>query len=119
MISNNNWTTDKIGLYWLKNVFEPYFKPYSTGAKQMLILNGHSSYQSPEFEAFCKENVIICLCIPLHTFYLLQPLDVGVFGPLKGIYRKMVEEIMAIGNNYINKEDFLHLYPPAHKKVFT
>ena len=42
--SNNGWTTDKIGLCWLKDIFEPYFKSYSTGAKQMLILDGHSSY---------------------------------------------------------------------------
>ena len=27
--------------------------------------------------------------------------------------------MMAAGNNYINEEDFLHLYPPAREKVFT
>ena len=31
----------------------------------------------------------------------------------------MVEEIMGAGNNYINKEDFLYLYPPTYKRVFT
>ena len=69
--SNNGWTTDKIGLRWLKDVFGPYSKPNSTSAKQMLILDGHSSHQTPEFEAFCKENAIICLCMPPHTSYLL------------------------------------------------
>ena len=100
-------------------MFGPYSKPYSTGAKQMLILDGHSSHQTPEFEAFCKENAIICLCMPLHTSYLLQPLDIGIFGPLKRAYGEMVEEMMAAGNNHINKEDFLCLYPPICEKVFT
>jgi hypothetical protein len=31
----------------------------------------------------------------------------------------MVEEMMAAGNNHIDKEDFLHLYPPTHEEVFT
>jgi hypothetical protein len=100
-------------------VYEPYPKPYSTGAKQMLILDGYSNHQTLEFEDFCKENAIICLCMPPHTSHLLQPLDVGVFGPLKRAYGGMVEEMMAAGNNHIDKEDFLQLYPPTREKVFT
>ena len=81
--SDNGWTTDEIGLHWLKEVFEPYSKHHSTGAKRLLILDGHSSHLSAEFDTFCKKNAIICLCMPPHTSHLLQPLDVGVFGPLK------------------------------------
>jgi hypothetical protein len=51
--------------------------------------------------------------------YLLQPLDVGVFGPLKGAYGKLLENRMIAGNNYIDKEDILSLYLDAHKEVFT
>ncbi|ODM14306.1 hypothetical protein SI65_10303 [Aspergillus cristatus] len=117
--SDNGWTTDEIGLHWLKEVFEPYSKRHSTGAKRLLILDGHSSHLSAEFDTFCKNNAIICLCMPPHTSHLLQPLDVGVFGPLKRAYGKLVEELMVAGNNHIDKEDFLHLYPSAREKVFN
>jgi uncharacterized small protein (DUF1192 family) len=100
-------------------VFEPYSKRYSTGAKRLLILDGHSSHLTPEFDTFCEENAIICLCMPPHTSHLLQPLDVGVFGPLKRAYGKLVEGMMVAGNNHIDKEDFLHLYPPAREMVFN
>jgi hypothetical protein len=90
-----------------------------TGAKRLLILDGHSSHQTADFDIFCKENTIICLCMPPYTSHLLQPLDVGVFSPLKRAYGKLVEGMMVAGNNYINKQDFLHLYPPARTKVFT
>ena len=43
----------------------------------------------------------------------------GVFGPLKEVYGKLLENRMAVGSNYIDKEDFLSLYPDAHKQVFT
>ena len=117
--SENGWTTDKIGLQWLKEVFEPWSWWSMTGAKRLLILDGHSSHQTADFDIFCKENIIICLCMPPYISYLLQPLDVGVFGPLKQTYRKLVEGMMVAGNNYIDKQDFLYLYPPAHIKVFT
>jgi hypothetical protein len=57
-----------------------------TGAKRLLILYGHSSHQTAEFDDFCRQNAIICLCMPPHTSRLLQPLDVGVLGPLKRAY---------------------------------
>jgi hypothetical protein len=57
--------------------------------------------------------------MPAHTSHLLQPLDVGVFRPLKRAYGKLVEEMMMAGNNHIDKEDFLYLYPPACEAVFT
>ena len=57
--------------------------------------------------------------MPPHISHLLQPLDVGVFSPLKRAYGKLVEGLMVAGNNYIDKQDFLHLYPLACTKVFT
>jgi hypothetical protein len=57
--------------------------------------------------------------MPPHTSHLLQPLDVGVFSPLKRAYRKLVEGMMVARNNHIDKEDFLHLYPPARKMIFN
>ncbi|KAG2001679.1 hypothetical protein GB937_010022 [Aspergillus fischeri] len=111
--SDNGWITDIIGLRWLKEVFKLYLRRHSTGAKRLLILDSHSSHQTAEFDAFCKENAIIYLCMPPHTSHLLQPLDVGVFSPLKHAYGKLVEGMMVARNNHINKEDFLHLYPSA------
>jgi hypothetical protein len=75
---------------------------HSVGAKRLLILDGHSSHLTAGFDAFCKENGIICLCMPPHSSHLLQPLDVGVFGPLKRAYGKLVEAMMRGGNNHID-----------------
>ena len=57
--------------------------------------------------------------MPAHASHLLQPLDVGVFGPLKHSYGKLLEQWMISGNNHIDKEDFLSLYLPTRKWVFT
>ena len=45
--SPNGWTTDIIGFRWLKEVFEPYSKQYSTGASGCLFLVAIAAMQLP------------------------------------------------------------------------
>ena len=52
--------------------------------------------------------------MPAHSSHLLQPLDVGCFGPLKKAYGRQIETFMRSHIIYISKEDFL----PAFKKAF-
>jgi hypothetical protein len=52
--------------------------------------------------------------MPVYLSYLLQPLDVGYFSPLKRAYGSLVEAKMCLGFNYINKHDFLKAYPAAY-----
>jgi hypothetical protein len=83
-----------------------------------LVLDGHGSHLTPEFDKMCKDNNIVCICMPSHSSYLLQPLDVGCFGPLKREYGKIIESKMRLGFNNINKLDFLRAYPAAREQVF-
>jgi hypothetical protein len=94
-------------------------KRYITGTKRLLILDGHSSYLTIDFNIFYKKHIIIYLCTSTHASQLLQPLDVGVFGPLKRAYGKLRKGRMEADNNYINKKDFLSLYPNTREKAFT
>ncbi|KAH7469551.1 hypothetical protein FOMA001_g13871 [Fusarium oxysporum f. sp. matthiolae] len=81
-LSENGWTNNQLGLDWLQH-FDRSTKDRSVGSYRLLILDGHESHHSIEFERYCEENKIITLCMPAHASHLLQPLDVGCFGPLK------------------------------------
>jgi hypothetical protein len=74
---------------------------------------------TPEFDKACKDNNIVAICMPPHSSHLLQPLDVGCFGPLKKAYGKLVEEKARLAVHHIDKLDFLKAYPTAHQSVFT
>jgi hypothetical protein len=69
-LSNNGWTTDELGFEWLKH-FNRYTEPRTTGVYRLLILDGHGSHATPEFDQYCTENKIISLCMPAHTSHLL------------------------------------------------
>ncbi len=52
-VSQNGWTNNKIGLIWLKTVFNKHIKNHSVDQYRLLILDGHSSYVTPEFDQYC------------------------------------------------------------------
>jgi hypothetical protein len=116
-VSENGWTTNEIGLFWLQNVFEKHTKDRTIGRYRLLILDGHGSHVTPEFDQYCLEHSIIVLCMPPHSSHLLQPLDVGCFAVLKRSYGGLVEQKMGLGINHIDKLEFLPLYQEARAQA--
>jgi hypothetical protein len=81
--SNTGWTSDSHGYKWLTTVFAPSTQPEDPLAQRLLIMDGHSSHITANVIAFCMRNAVDMLILPPHTSHMLQPLDVGVFAPLK------------------------------------
>lgn len=111
-VSNNGWTTDEPGYKWIKH-FNTHTESRIKGAYRLLILDGHNSHATPEFDQYCTANKIITLCMPAYTSHLLQPLDVGCFFPLKRSYGQEIQELARQGIYHIDKEDFLNIYEGA------
>ncbi|ODM24077.1 hypothetical protein SI65_01667 [Aspergillus cristatus] len=118
-VSPNGWTSDQIGLRWLQKVFIPETTSRTTGKYRLLVLDGHGSHLTPEFDKICSENDIIPICMPPHSSNYCQPLDVSCFSPLKGAYGCLVQDRMRKGFNHMDKLDFLEAYPEARKQAFT
>jgi hypothetical protein len=117
-VSDNGWTTNELGLEWIKH-FELHTQPRKVGAYRLLILDGHESHVSTEFDLYCQDHGIITLCMPAHSSHILQPLDVGCFSPLKKAYGKQIEGLMRGGQTHIMKEDFFPAFQVAFQESFT
>ena len=118
-LSDNGWTNDKLGLEWVQTVFDPITASHTVGTHRLLILDGHGSHATPEFDLFCKEKDIITLCMPAHSSHLLQPLDVGCFSPLKSAYRRLVAAGIRAGINHVDKPEFLSIYTSARAEALS
>ncbi|USP80258.1 hypothetical protein yc1106_07532 [Curvularia clavata] len=116
-VSDNGWTTNELGVEWLKH-FVKHTDGKVVGARRLLILDGHESHQSLEFQELCKENNIYTLCMPPHSSHLLQPLNVGYFSPLKRAYSREVESLIRNHINHITKLDFLPAFKAAFNRSF-
>jgi len=117
-VSENGWTTNALGLEWLKH-FDAHTKRRTVGSYRLLVIDGHESHNSLEFQQYCKENKIITLCMPPHSSHLLQPLDVGCFSPLKKAYGRQAENLMRNKINHITKLEFLPCFIGAFKDSIT
>jgi hypothetical protein len=117
-VSDNGWTTDQLGVEWVKH-FNQHTAARTAGVYRLLILDGHSSHATPEFDQYCAEKKIITLCMPPNTSHLLQPLDVSCYSPLKRAYGREIEELARQGVYHIDKIDFLTAYTRIRPIVFT
>ena len=89
-LSENRWTSNSIGYKWIQ-YFNQYTSTHTIGTYRLLILDGHKSHLSAQFQHYCIERKIITLYIPPHSLYILQPLDISCFTPLKLLYRCQIE----------------------------
>jgi hypothetical protein len=117
-VSPNGWTTNQIGLQWIQH-FEKHTRSKTFGSKRLLILDNHDSHTTPEFRTFCEDNNIILLWMPPHSSHLLQPLDVGCFGPLKTAFSKQNQDLIRNHIFHITKVDFLATFYTAFLATFT
>src|SRR5579862_521685 len=107
-----------LSFQWIQH-FKKHTRSYTTGGWRLLIMDGHESYNSLQFQDFYKDNNIVTICMPSHSSHLLQPLDVGCFGLLKKAYGKQVEHIIRNDINHITKLEFLPALQAAIKVTFT
>jgi hypothetical protein len=87
------------------------------GSHQLLIIDGHESHKSLEFQNLCEESKIIALCMPPHASHILQPLDVGCFAPLKQAYKKELRGLADNHINHIDKKAFLATFLAVYDKA--
>ena len=113
----------------------------TTGKPILLIYDGHRSHETIELREAADTAGIHLFCIPPHTSHRLQPLDVGVFGPLQRVWQKrclrfleetgqgisrqnVVKEYMAARTESMKEETILSAWTksgirPLNPQVFT
>lgn len=117
--SKKGYTDKHISLRWIKDVFDPLTCAKAQGKPRVLINDGFATHESADLLEFCfQKNIILCR-LPSHTSHKLQPLDIGVFGPLKTAYRDQVEQLYRGGAGTVGKQHFTLLYSRARAVAFT
>ena len=96
--SQKGWTSNDLGFEWLVKVFDPLTRKNATPPPtRLLICDGHDSHISAKFVAHCIENDICLFLLLPHLSHLLQPLDVGVFSPLKTAVSADLDRLIRVG----------------------
>lgn len=116
-IAETRYTNDWISLQWVKH-FEKHSAKRQQGEWHLLLMDGHGLHHIYKFLKFCDDHKIKVVAIPLYTTYLLQPLDICVFQPLKHWHSETVNEAVQNGNETFSKVKFLNAFNSFCRKAF-
>ena len=115
------WTNDDIGYAWLTRLFDVETKKKARLSWRLLIVDSHGSHLRMKFIEYCDANRILLATYPPHSTHTLQPLDVGLFGPLAAADSGQITEFLhdSQGLSRLTKRDFFRLFWKSYEKAFT
>jgi len=117
--NSKGWTSNEHGIKWLRECFEPLTREKAAGKYRLLICDGHDSHITGAFIAHCMDHNIVLFVLPPHSSHLTQPLDVGVFRPLKKYMAKELQPLISTGIARLQKVEWLVAFVSAHKQAFS
>ncbi|KAJ2975638.1 hypothetical protein NQ176_g5408 [Zarea fungicola] len=74
---------------------------------RLLVVDGFTGHTTLDFAKYCIQFDIIIAILPPHSTHIMQPLDVGVFQPLKSAHQKELRTALAHGNISFTRVDLL------------
>ena len=114
-VSEKGWINTDLFEGWL---VEQFIVNAVSGRPLLLLLDGHSTHYQPEVVRFARDHEIIILCLPPHTTHEVQPLDCGVFKPLKAQWTNVCHQYFQKNpGKIINKFNFNLLFSQAWLKA--
>ena len=115
-MSDEGWTDEELFMFWLK-----HFLNNAVPARPLLLLlDGHSSHFKLSSIQLAEKEGVIILCLPPHTTHESQPLDCGVFGPLKKQWTQVCHDFQQANKGaVISKYVFSRLFSQDWLKVLS
>ena len=118
-LSDKGWTNNYIAAQWFEKCFLPQAKARNTSGKTILLIyDGHKSHETIELRETAVQHEIQLYRLPAHTSHRLQPLDVGVFGPLQRAWQNRCAVAMDDSGEGITRQQVVKEYMMARTESF-
>jgi hypothetical protein len=116
-LSSKGWMDMELFDLWFKR----HFLRYCPATRPILLLmDGHSSHYCLDTIKQAAEDDIVIFVLPPNTTHLVQPLDKGIFGPLKISWRETCHKyLLEHPGRVITRYDFSKLFSKAWMKAMT
>ncbi len=112
------YSNDEKTFDWLKH-FDFHSRKAQVEAHRLLIMNNYESHLTYEFLQYVDFHNIVIFTLPSHSTHVTQPLNVGIFQPMKHYHSKVIDETIRLGSTSFNKQNFLAFFTSLRAKAFT
>ena len=90
-VSKSGWMESSNFLEWFSKMYLPAIDHLLQTGPVVLFVDGHQSHLSLSLIRLAKEKGVHPYCLPPHSTHVLQPLDVGVYGPIKRAWKRILK----------------------------
>jgi len=91
-MSDSGWMEGANFIEWFRKIFLPAVEDMRHTGPVVLFLDGHQSHTTLTLVEEARDHGIVLYTFPPHTTHLLQPLDVGAYGPLKKVWSQVLKD---------------------------
>jgi hypothetical protein len=118
--NTSGWTNNFHGVHWIHH-FDKHMKSLLNSPDDycLLLCDGHDSHVSAAVATYCLRNHIVLTLLPPHSSHLLQPLDVGIFSPLKVALVQRQTRLFRSAVRRIEKAEWAEHYMEARDVAIT
>ena len=114
--SRSGWFDSYCFNDWFETLFVPCAKKLQ--GKKVLIGDNLSSHFTATVLRLAEQHDTLFVCLPPNATHLLQPLDVAFYRPLKGYWRKVLDEWKA-GRKKAAQTLSKDIFPSLLTKLYT
>lgn len=118
-VSASGWSNTEIFKKYLSEHFLSFVQGLTDAQPVLLIYDGHKSHVAVSVTEWAKARNIAILVLPAHCSHILQPLDVGCFGPLSRILNNSCHKYIREHREPINRYNICKLASDAYVKALS
>lgn len=116
-LNDSGWMETELFETWFLHHFLAYAPPVRP---LLLLMDGHSSHFSPVFVNKAAEEQVLVFCLPPHSSHRTQPLDKGIFSPLKRAWREVCHSYtLSHPDKVVTRFQFSSLFGQAWAQAMT
>lgn len=93
-VSQSGWSNSIIFKRYIETHLIKFLPERSSDEHVLILYDGHRSHINLGLIDWAKRHFIILFILPAHTSHVLQPLDIGCFGPFERIYNRVCHKFM-------------------------
>ncbi|XP_053386768.1 uncharacterized protein LOC128550861 [Mercenaria mercenaria] len=93
-VSESGWSNSEVFQQYMETHLMKYLPERNDDLPVLLLFDGHRSHVNLNLIEWARNQHIILYVLPAHTSHVLQPIDVGCFGPYERIFNELSHRYM-------------------------
>ena len=117
-VTPSGWSNSDVFRTYMKEHFLKFVQGRDTGTI-LVLYDGHRSHIGLDLIDWARDNNIVLFVLPPHCSHVLQPMDIGCFGPLQLIYNQECLAFSRLHHRTVTRYDVCALACKAYAAALS